>query len=405
MKTIAYLSSSYARASDSFIRAEVLQLRRLGHAVYTFSINEPDASELVSDEIRDEHANTDYILKQGLLRLLGYAILMLLSAPRKSFSAIALATQCGWPGIKGRLWPYGYFLEACYLSRKLHGKRIGHLHNHDGQACAFVAMLASELSGVPYSMTIHGTFEAERATLLSLRDKVARSQFTIVISEYGRSQLYRWIAVEDWTKVHVVHCGIRFDSENRAVEIINRRRLVCVGRLSMEKGHLILVEAIARLKEEPDFKVIFVGDGPLRRVIEAKVKSLEITDRVTITGWKSTEDVNKEIALSCAMVLPSFAEGIPVVLMESFALERPVIATAISGIPELVEHGVSGWIVPAGSVDALTTAMREVLSTPQEQLSRMGRAGAARVRERHDQCTEVQKLEALIENCDTKSDQ
>ncbi len=118
-----------------------------------------------------------------------------------------------------------------------------------------------------------------------------------------------------------------------------------------------------------------------------------------MAGWMSAEGVHHEIARSRAMVLPSFAEGLPVVLVEAFALERPVIATAIAGIPELVEAGVSGWLVPAGSVDALVVAMRDVLSISPERLASMGRAGAARVREHHDQQTEARKLEALIENC------
>ena len=401
MKTIAYLNSSYARASDSFIRAEVLQLRSFGHTVYTFSVSEPDMSELVSDEIRDEHARTDYILKHGFLRLLICVILEFLRMPLNVLRAVRVATRCGWPGIRGRLWPYAYFFEACYLSRQLRGKHIDHLHDHNGQGCAFVAMLASMLSGVPYSLTIHGPDEFDLPTLLSLSEKVSRGQFTVAISEYGRSQIMRWSAPADWTKIHIVHCGVRFDNGKEPVGMVTGRRLVCVGRLSGEKGHLVLIEAIARLKAEPPFEVVIVGDGPLRSAIEARTAALGVQDRVTITGWMSAEGVHREIARCCAMVLPSFAEGLPVVLMEAFALERPVIATAIAGIPELVEPGVSGWLIPAGSIEALVAAMSEVLSTAPDRLASMGRAGATRVRERHDQRKEARKLEALIESCGT----
>jgi glycosyltransferase involved in cell wall biosynthesis len=399
MKTIAYLTSVYARASDSFIRAEVRQLRSFGHTVHTFSVREPDASELVSNEIRDEHARTDYILRHGFLRLLVCAILEFLRVPTKTLSAMTLATRCGWPGIRGRIWPYAYFFEACYLSRQLREKHVDHLHNHIGEGCAVVALLASALSGVPFSLTIHG-LEFDRPTLLSFGEKVSRSQFTVAVCEYVRSQLFRWTAAVDWPKIHVVRCGVRLD--NAAVNrTVTSRRIVCVARLSTEKGHLILVEAIARLKAEPAFEVVLVGDGPLRRDIEAKVDFLGIRDRVKITGWMSADKVHEEILRCRAVVLPSFAEGLPIVLMEAFALERPVIATAIAGIPELVEPGVSGWLVPAGSVDALTEAIREVFSTSAERLSSMGRAGAARVRERHDQTKEMRNLEALMENSGT----
>lgn len=392
--TLAYLTSVYARASDSFIRAEVLQLRSFGHTVHTFSVRAPAVSELVSDEIRNEHARTDYILKHGFLCLFACVLLEFLRAPFRSAAALSLAMRCGWPGVKGRLWPFAYFLEACYLSRRLRARHIDHLHNHIGEGSATVAMLASALYGVPYSLTVHGT-EFDQATLLALGEKVCRSCFTVTISEYGRGQLFRWTATDDWKKIHIVRCGVRLD--NTAVTPPGAdRRLICVGRLSEEKGHLILIQAIARLKADPAFEVVIIGDGPLRREIEAKAAALGVLERVKITGWLSADKIREEILRSRAMVLPSFGEGLPVVLMESFAFGRPVIASAIAGIPELVEHGVSGWLIPAGSVEALTEAMREVLSADPVRLAGMGRAGLACVRERHDQVKEARKLESLI---------
>jgi len=404
VKTIAYLNSLYARAGDTFIRAEVRLLREFGHTVHTFSVREPDASELVGEDIRDEHARTDYILRHGLVRLAACAVLEFLRVPGKTLASLALALRCGWPGIRGRLWPLAYFFEACYLSRQLREKRVDHLHDHNGEGCAFVAMLASMLSGVPYSLTIHGPGEFDRPEQLRLGEKVRRSTFVVAISEYGRSQIQRWADPADWRKIKVVRCGVRSgNAGDESIGAFSSRRLVCVGRLSAEKGHLVLIEAIARLKAVPAFEVVIVGDGPMRGAIEASTAALRVQDRVTMKGWMSSADVHAEIARSCAMVLPSFAEGLPVVLMESFALGRPVIATAIAGIPELVEPGISGWLVPAGSVDGLAGALRELLSTPPERLSSMGRAGHARVRERHDQQAEVRKLEALIEGSCTES--
>jgi len=395
MKTIAYLTNLYARASDSFIRAEVLQLRDFGHTVHTFSVREPDPSELVSREVRDEHGRTDYILRHGFLHLLLCALAELLRAPASTISALTLATRCGWPGIKGRLWPYAYFLEACYVSRQLRDKRVDHLHDHIGEGCATVAMLASSMSGVPFSLTVHGPGEFDRPEILSLDEKVRRCRFAVAVSDYGRSQLCRWSGAKDWPKIHVVRCGV-LPAKAKNAPMAGNRRLVCVGRLSAEKGHLVLVEAIARLKAEPAFEVVIVGDGPLRGEIERTSAILGVRDRITLTGWMPAEAVHDTISGSCAMVLPSFAEGLPVVLMEAFMQGRPVIASAIAGIPELVEHGISGWLVPAGSVDALAAAMRELLATAPEQLERMGRAGSVRVRERHDQYKEARKLEALL---------
>lgn len=151
---IAYLTNVYARASDLSIRAEVLELRRFGHTVHTFSIREAPASELVSPEIQTEHNQTDYILKRGAVQIAGAFVLEFLRAPIRALETLAIARRCGWPGFKGRLWPWIYFFEACYLALKLREKKVEHLHNHIGEGSAAVAMLAAHLAGISYSLTI-----------------------------------------------------------------------------------------------------------------------------------------------------------------------------------------------------------------------------------------------------------
>lgn len=398
MSAIAYFHSVYARVGDTFIRAEVHQLRTTGHTVHTFSVREANASELIFPEIRDEHARTDYILRHGPLRLMGHAILEFLRAPGKSLSAIVLATQCGWPGIKGRLLPYAYFIEACYLARQLRAKNISHLHDHNGQGCAFVAMLASMLSGVPYSMTIHGPGEFDRPTLLALAEKVGRSKFTVAVSEYGRSQLYRWVDHAHWPKIKVIHCGLESAFFNGApVPPPAARRLVCIGRLSEQKGQLLLIEAAGRLVAKGvEFELVLVGDGELRAEIEALIAQRGLGRQVRLAGSISSEKLFEEILSARGLVLPSFAEGLPRVIMEAMALRRPVLTTYVAGIPELVLPGVNGWLFPAGSIDALTAAMEDCLSRPVEELRAMGEAAYARVLERHSVGTEVAKLAALF---------
>lgn len=398
MKNIAYLNSAYARVGDTFIRAEVLQLRRMGHTVHTFSIREAGASDLMFPEIRDEHARTDYILRRGFPTLLGQAILECLRVPRKALSTLALATRCGWPGIKGRLLPYAYFIEACYLSRQLRKKRVDHLHDHNGQGCAFVAMLASALSDVPYSLTIHGPGEFDRPTLLALAEKVRRSAFTVAISEYGRSQLFRWVSHAHWPKIKVVHCGLESAFlDATPTPLPAAPRLVCIGRLSEQKGLLLLMEAAARLAAKGiHFELALVGDGELRTEIEAYIAERRLGKHVRVTGSISTEQLFEEILSARALVLPSFAEGLPRVIMEAMALRRPVLATFVAGIPELVLPSVNGWLFPAGSIDALTAAMEDCLSRSIEELQVMGDAAHSRVIERHSLATEVAKLAELF---------
>jgi glycosyltransferase involved in cell wall biosynthesis len=220
----------------------------------------------------------------------------------------------------------------------------------------------------------------------------------VAISEFGRSQLRRWVPYEQWPKIQVIRCGLDPMFLNaKSVPLPTARRLVCVGRLAEQKGHLTLIEAAARLRSEGvDFELIVAGDGPLRGEVQRLIANHDLQEQVRLVGWQSNARVRDLIQSCRAMVLPSFAEGLPVVIMEALALGRPVISTYVAGIPELVRPGVTGWLVPASSVESLCLATREVLDAPGELLERMGRAGAARVAEQHNAAIEAGKLVHLI---------
>ena len=159
----------------------------------------------------------------------------------------------------------------------------------------------------------------------------------------------------------------------------------------LEAANLLAVQGL-------EFKLVLVGDGPLRSDIEKQILQLGLQNHIEITGWASGDRVQQEILASRAMVLPSFAEGLPVVIMEALALNRPVISTYVAGIPELVEPGVCGWLVPPGSAEALAVAMRAVLESPLEKLEQMGKTGAERVAQQHNVDLEAKKLVALFES-------
>jgi glycosyltransferase involved in cell wall biosynthesis len=171
------------------------------------------------------------------------------------------------------------------------------------------------------------------------------------------------------------------------------RVLVCVGRLSPQKGQLLLVEAFAdALDRGVDAELVLVGDGELRAQIEALVERRGIQKRVRITGWMSGADVRRELLAGRALVLPSFAEGLPMVIMEAFALGRPVLSSYVAGIPELVVPGENGWLVPAGARDTLTEAIAQIMATPAAELDAMAARGRAAVKIRHYTPTETAKL-------------
>jgi glycosyltransferase involved in cell wall biosynthesis len=257
-------------------------------------------------------------------------------------------------------------------------------------------MLVHALGGPAYSVTMHGPEEFDAPRCLGIAEKVRRSAFVVAISAYGRSQLYRWVEPAHWRKIAVVHCGLEAGFHDVApAPLPPAPRVVCVGRLSEQKGQRLLIEAAARLAAKGiALEIVLAGDGELRPVLESMAQ--HSGQKIRITGWLSSEQVRDEILAARALVLPSLAEGLPVVLMEAMALRRPVLTTYVAGIPELVRPGENGWLVPSGDVDELTAALEDVLSRPPEALRAMGEAARRRALERHSIDTEAAKLAALF---------
>ena len=292
-----------------------------------------------------------------------------------------------------------YLLEAAVVAAWCRRDRIDHLHVHFGTNSAMVGMLVNRLTGIPWSFTAHGPEEFDRPLGIALSEKIRSANFVVAISSFGRSQLWRWSDYAQWKKIHVVHCGLDAAFMDGATKPIPMRpRLVCVGRLCEQKGQLLLVEAAHILKAKGiAFEIVFAGDGPMRGDIEAAITKAGLDDCISITGWISGQRVREEIEKARALVLPSFAEGLPVVIMEAMALGRPVVSTMVAGIPELVTPGETGWLVPAGDVAALAQAIIEVLSLAPDALAAMGSKARSRVLERHNATTEAAKLKLLFE--------
>jgi glycosyltransferase involved in cell wall biosynthesis len=395
---IAYLVNQYPLTSHSFIRREIHALEALGAEVVRYSIR-PTRDPLPTEADRAERRRTRAVLDSAPAGLLAALLLTAAARPAAFLRALRWAIRLGRAAGRGVARHVVYLAEACVLARWARADRIEHLHAHFGTNSAAVALLSREVGGPRFSFTVHGPEEFDAPAALSLRDKVSRAEFVAAISSYGRAQLWRWVRSEDWAKVQVVRCGVDEALLGApASPVPAARRLLCVARLGEQKGHLLLLEAAARLAAEgADFEIVLVGDGPLRPRIEAGIARLGLAGRVRVAGWKSAAEVREELLASRALLLPSFAEGLPVVIMEALALARPVITTAVAGIPELVEGGVTGWVVPAGSVDALVPAMREALDADPERLGDMGRAGAARVSARHDVRKEAAALAALFQ--------
>jgi colanic acid/amylovoran biosynthesis glycosyltransferase len=395
---VAYLVNQYPAVSHSFIRREIVALESHGVAVERFSIRPPPTA-LVDPADVAEQRKTHVLLGAGPLRLLVALVAAALAAPRAWLTALRAAVRVGGRSDRGRLRHLIYLAEACLLLRLLRAAGgVDHLHAHFGTNSAAVAMFTRMLGGPSYSFTVHGPEEFDHPAELSLREKIQHAGAVVAISDFGRSQIYRWIPLPEWPKVHVVRCGV--DAAFLAggpQPIADNRRLVCVGRLSEQKGQLLILDALALLATQGvTVELVLAGDGPLREVIERRLRELALDATVRITGWASNDTVRQEMLAARVLLLPSFAEGLPVVLMEALALGRPAITTYVAGIPELVEDGVSGWLIPAGSVDAMARAIRRALEAPVADLARMGRAGALAAGARHDAHREAGRLAQLF---------
>jgi colanic acid/amylovoran biosynthesis glycosyltransferase len=394
---IAYLVNQYPTTSHSFIRREIHALEAQGVEVLRFSI-QPLREQLVNEADRLERGRTRVVLGAGAA---GHALSVLACAVRRpaaALRALILAIRLGWRSDRGLLRHLAYLAESCVLTRWLQRAGADHVHAHFGTNPAMVAMLCRELGGPTFSFTVHGPEEFDKPQFLGLREKVQRAAFVVAISSFGRGQLYRWARSEDWPKIEVVRCGVDEDLLRApAAPVPADPRLVCVARIAEQKGHLLLVEAAALLAAEGlDFQIVLVGEGPMRHQVEELIQRRGLTDRFLLTGRLDGRQVREAILGSRALVLPSFAEGLPVVVMEALALRRPVIATAVAGNPELLEAGVTGWLVPAGSVEALAGAMRAALQASPVLLEEMGRAGAVLIALQHDVSREARKLAMLF---------
>lgn len=392
---VAYLTGQHPMVSQTFIQREMEALRGLGVEVLSCSIRRAGPEQLVGEAEQAEAARTFHVLEAAARpwRLLTDHASAFVASPRRWVSALRLAARTSPPGPVAFLYQLFYFAEAGVLARHLKRRGVRLLHNHFGDSSGTVAMLASELSGVPFGFTMHGPtlfFEPKR---WRLDEKIARAAYVACISHFCRSQGMLFSDPKHWGKLHIVHCGVDpalYDRPKRTTEGV--RRLLFVGRLARVKGLAVLLEAFARLhKDRPDLVLRLVGDGPDRAWLEARVCEMNLEYAVEFTGYQSQAQVADHLAEADVFVLPSFAEGVPVVLMEALASRVPVVASRVAGVSELVEEGVTGSTVPPGDHTRLGSGIAMLLDDAALRW-RMGEAGRAKVEAKFASAREATRL-------------
>lgn len=383
---VAYLTSEYPGISHTFIFREVQALRREGFTVHTASIRRPAHLERMTPQEREDAGRTLYVKDTPIGRIFAAHWRLLNRAPLSHLRMLRKAVFFGLRGPGSLVKGIGYFAEAGVLLDWMHHEaRVNHIHVHFGNPAATVAMIAGAFGTVQFSMSVHGPdiFYDVNANLLP--EKVTHARMVRCISYFCCSQLMRLVPHTLWSKFHIVRCGVDPDRYGPLPEPARAGgEILCVGRLVPAKGQHVLLEACVHLKDEAiPFHLTFVGDGQDRLSLEQLAHRLGLNDRVTFTGAVGQDQVMNYYDGADIFVLPSFAEGVPVVLMEAMAKEIPCVSTRITGIPELIDDGVDGLLVAPADVEGLAQSMLKLLTDP-ELKQRIGCNGRRKVLEKYN---------------------
>ena len=396
-KAIAYLCSEYPAISHTYIYREIESLRKAGMIVHTASIHKPTNLSMMTSAEQLEAEHTMMVLSQSISSIIGAHLHCILKKPAGYLRMTAGALKLLTKGPKSPVKALAYFAEAGILLQWLHRLGITHIHEHFANPTAIVAMLMKTYGGISYSLSVHGPDIFYRVDSAMLEEKIKEAAFVRCISHYCLSQIMRISEPAKWHKLHIVRCGVNPDLYTVRTEPHNAiPNILCVGRLVPAKGQQILLEASILLKKRGiKFHLTFVGDGPEKNALEQFAVSSSLSGSVTFTGALGQDKVHSYYDNADLFVLASFAEGVPVVLMEAMAKEIPVISTRITGIPELIEHDHDGLLATPGDREDLALQIRKLLDNP-DLRRELGQAGRKKVSSLYNQHINNQKMVNLF---------
>lgn len=396
--TLAYLNSEYPSLSHTFIEREIRGLRERGRSIRTFTVR-PPGRHGSSGAAHAAAAKETVILQAGVAVLVKDLLLGALASPIGLLRAVTASQKLSPPGIGFRLRHAAYVVQGVRLARQLDAAGISHVHVHMANNGAAIAMMACAFDPrLSYSLSIHGSAEFFHVDSWTLGPKAERAAFVRCISNFCKAQVMAWTDPSAWSRFDIVRCGIDVNVYTpRPSREPGPLRLLAVGRMHPIKGYNLLLDACKMLADTGlDFELTMVGDGPLLVSLRSTVGKLGLQDRVRLAGAVPQEQIQPYFDRADAMVVSSFMEGVPVVLMEAMAKELGVVATRVGGIPELVEHGVSGLLVDAGLARALAEGILAYAVNP-ELCRQHGIAGRRRVIEAHSIAATADGMAALFD--------
>lgn len=399
-KAMAYLISRYPAVSHTFILREVVGLRALGWRIETASINEPDRSPSDMTETERAEAVRTYVIKRTGIAAMARAHLgQIARSPRRYVRALAYAVLLADWNLSRVPFMLAYFVEAVLVASWMHRTRTIHLHVHFATPAATVGLIAAQVAPIRFSFSVHGPDEFYDVPGYALQAKVSGAAFVRCIGSFAQSQLMLVTPPTEWPKFEIVPLGVdtgEFTPRPPAArgEVLE---VLCVGRLVPAKGQAVLVDAVARLNAQGrGVRLRFVGDGPGRQALERCVAAAGFQDWVVFEGAVNQDRIRCLYRQADLFVLPSFAEGIPVVLMEAMAMEIPCVSSWVAGIPELIRPEQDGILVPPSDSRACADAIARLQDDP-ALCGRLGAAGRLRVADRYELGRNIVRLAEVFE--------
>lgn len=398
---IAYMMSRFPKLTETFVLYEIVEMEKRGMAVSIYpllreshTVSHPDADQLVS------RAHYAPFLSSAIV---GANLRVFRQEPRKYVGTLWEALRGTFGSLKFFGGAVAFFPKAVMFAAQMQAERVQHLHAHFATHPALAALIVHRLTGIPFSFTVHGTDLHRDQRMLA--EKISAADFAVTVSDFNRRFIGERCGDHFDNKVEVIHCGV--DTEYFHPRTESRRpgpfRIVCVASFEEVKGHRYLVEACAQLRAlGKEFECFLIGSGPLQKQVEEQIKAAHLEGHVHILGPRSRSDVRQMLWDADAAVLASVPtssgqrEGIPVALMEAMACGLPVVSSNMSGIPELVESGVSGVLVPPGDARAIAQVLKRLISD-KNCASELGTAARRKILEEFDLRTNAAKLAASFE--------
>jgi glycosyltransferase involved in cell wall biosynthesis len=396
---MAYLISRYPAISHTFILREIDMLRRLGFEIYTASINAVDRQpEQLTAQEQAEVANTFYVKPSGIWGVLKAHVKTIFTHPIWYAKGLKFALGLGKTDLHKILYAFFYFVEAVMVGQWMRSNKVNHLHVHFGRAGATVGLIAKHTFPIEFSMTIHGPDEFYNVDDNYLAQKILDAKFICCISNFARSQLMMLSQPSEWDKFEISPLGV--DPEVFKLRDIvapsDVFEILCVGRLVPVKGQFILLNAVRQLLAEGRrIKLRYIGDGPDRARLENMVADSQLNEHIIFEGAVNQDDILQFYQSADIFTIASFAEGVPVVLMEAMMMGIPCVTTHITGIPELIGQG-EGLLVAPSDEEGLAEAIRKLMDD-ENLYKQIAQAGHDSVMARYELSKNTERLAAIFE--------